>query len=355
MRRCTPTAALALMLTVVAAAPTARSAASTPSTTGLAKAVGQMTISALPHPTAGHALLRRIRDGHIGGVILFGPNIETHAQVRALVRSLQHAAKAGGNPPLLVMTDQEGGTAKRFATIPPTASAKAMGHTPASAIRAQGRATGRGLLADGVNLDLAPVADVPTSSHSFLGTRAFSHDDAKVTRDACAFAAGLHDAGAGATLKHFPGLGRAPGNTDDQSVTIAASATTLLPELAPYRMCASAPRTLVMVSSAIYAPLTAGLPAVTSPIAYSLLRTGLGFDGPTISDDLDAAAVAHVPNLAAAAAAAGLDLELWGSQSTARAGYAALLKAVRSGRVPAARIRQAAARIATLKASLGLH
>ncbi len=344
------TTAIALTAATLAAAPMADG----DSPTSLARQVGQMTASPLRGTTADASLLRRVRAGQVGGVILFGENIETHPQVRALVHSLQRAAREGDNPGLLVMADQEGGTVKRFASIPPTKSARAMSHDSTTAIRAQGRATADGLLADGVNVDLAPVADVPTSAHSFLGTRAFSASAATAARDACAFAEGLREGRVAATLKHFPGLGRASGNTDVQKVTVAASPVTLIPDLQPYRACAALPRTLVMVSSAVYAPLTQGRPAVASPPAYRLLHDTLGFAGPTISDQLGAVAVAHVPNLAATTAAAGLDLELWGSAPAAENGYRALLGAARAGRVPAARIRQAAARIRALKSSLHL-
>lgn len=350
-RAATLSATLALAAATLSATPAAESDTTRAQ---LAKQVGQMTISPLRGTTPDDAIIDRIQAGEIGGVILFGENIETHPQVRALVRRLQSAAKRGGNPGLLVMTDQEGGDVRRFQTVPPSMSAQAMGQRPTAAIRIQGRGAGRGLDRDGVNVDLAPVADVPTRSDSFLGTRAFARDAAAVARDACAFAGGLHDGHVAATLKHFPGLGRASGNTDLRPVTIAATAATLAPDLRPYRACAARPATLVMVSSAVYDPLTGGRPAVTSPATYALLRSTLRFSGPAISDSLGGAAVAHVPDLAARAAAAGLDLELWGSEPAAHAGYRALLAAARAGRVPAARIAQAAARIHALKLQLHL-
>jgi beta-N-acetylhexosaminidase len=314
-----------------------------------------MIISPVTGTVADHVLLHRIKAGEIGGVILFGENIDTHPQVRALVASLQHAAHAGGRPGLLVMTDQEGGSVRRFQTLPPTSSAQQMGQTSTTAIAHQGQATATGLLADGVNVDLAPVADVPVSADTFLGTRAFSRSSAAVTRDACAFSQGLHDGGAASTLKHFPGLGRASGNTDDGSVTIDAGAAQLAPDLSPYRACANRQRTLVMVSNAIYTGLTGTRPAVLSPAAYALLRSTLHFDGPVISDSLGAAAVAGRAGLPVSAAVAGVDLELWDTQSRAISAYRQLRDAARSGRLPAARVADALGRIAVLKTALGLR
>ena len=74
--------------------------------------------------------------------------------------------------------------------------------------------TGDALRALGINVDLAPVADVAGPTASFLGTRTFSDSPDTVAQAACGFASGLAQGGVGATLKHFPGLGRAPGNTD---------------------------------------------------------------------------------------------------------------------------------------------
>ena len=111
---------------------------------------------------------------------------------------------------------------------------------------------------------------------------------------------------------------------------------------------------MVMLSNAAYSGLTGALPAVVSSHAYGLLRTKVGFTGPTISDSLNAAAVASIPNLAVEAAAAGLDLQLWTSEGSARQAYDALLRAARSGALPAARVRGAADRVHYLKQDLGL-
>ena len=80
------------------------------------------------------------------------------------------------------MTDQEGGTVKRFASAPPAMSAQAMAASRASL--AQGAATGAALAQRGVNVDLAPVADVPASSTNFLGGRAFGRSPARVSQSA---------------------------------------------------------------------------------------------------------------------------------------------------------------------------
>ena len=171
------------------------------------------------------------------------------------------------------MTDQEGGDVKRFLSAPPASSAAAMGAAGAATALQQGRLTGSALVRRGVNVDLAPVADVPMVAHSFLGTRAFGTTPQRVAQTSCQFAAGLHQGGVASALKHFPGLGRAVGNTDNQVVHIQAGAAAIAADLVPYRRCANAPANLVMVSNAAYSSITGAAPAVVAPEAYRLLRT----------------------------------------------------------------------------------
>jgi beta-N-acetylhexosaminidase len=330
---------------------------STPSSTEAAKPVdraalaqrsGQMVISSVDGASAGRRLLARVRAGSIGGVILFGPNIRSVGQVRAMVDRLQRAASAGGRPPLLVLVDQEGGQVRRFGSLPPTTSPALMG----TAARAQGRATAAGLRRAGVNVDLAPVADVPSVPGNFLGDRAFGTSVGAVRTRACAFASGLAAGGVAPTLKHFPGLGAAPGNTDFASATVRLSRGALRRAYAPYRACGN--KGLVMVSSAAYTALPSRLPAVLEPATYRReLREIAGFRGPAISDDLVAAALRPYPDAGVRAAAAGLDLLLYGgTERTAAHASAQLSRAVRSGRVPASRVTEALRRIAALRSSL---
>jgi beta-N-acetylhexosaminidase len=339
---------------VAAGASPAAPATADASTSSLASAVGQMIVSPVAGLTADAPLLARVKGGHVGGIILFGPNISTVTQVKELIDQLQAAAAAGGRPKLLIMTDQEGGDVKRFLSAPPASSAAAMGAAGSSVAFRQGRLTGSALAKRGVNVDLAPVVDVPSVSHSFLGTRAFGTNPQRVAQASCQFASGLHQAGIAGTLKHFPGLGRAVGNTDNQVVHISADLATMNTDFIPYRRCANTGHNLVMVSNAAYGSITGSTPAVASTAAYQLLRTRIGFQGVAISDSLNARALASVPNLAVTVTSAGLDLQLWTTVGAARNAYDQLLSATKGGRLPAARVREAASRIRSLKESLRL-
>jgi beta-glucosidase-like glycosyl hydrolase len=112
---------------------------------------------------------------------------------------------------------------KHIADAPPTMSAQEMGASrhPRATGETQGMATGRYLLQVGINLDFAPVCDIPTTSNNFLGERAFGHSTLPVVEGATGFAIGLARAHVAASAKHFPGLGAAgPRDTDSEIVTI---------------------------------------------------------------------------------------------------------------------------------------
>ena len=312
----------------------------------IGKEIGQKIMSRMDGTTPGSGMLRRVRAGRIGGVILFADNVRSLRQVRSAVQRLQRAAEAGGNPPLLVAVDQEGGIVKRFATLPPRTSPRTMAARRTA--RREGARTGAALRDVGVNLDLAPVADVPQVRGSFLGSRAFGRSTAGVARSACAFAEGLRDGGVLPTLKHFPGLGAAGANTDFADVTITASAASIRAAYEPYRRCAG--RGLVMIANARYPKLTGSEPAVLARSTYTRELERVGFKGVTISDDLQADGIDPIPELAVKSSAAGLDIALYAKTELAAArAFTQIERAVKSGRLDEAQIRRSAARIRALK------
>lgn len=314
-------------------------------------------MSGMSGTTPSASLLGRVRRGEVGAIILFGANVVGAAEARTLVARLQRAAKAGGNPPLLIATDQEGGPVRRFPGGPPFASAAAMGarDTPAQ-VRAIGRATGRYLRSAGVDVNLAPVVDVPDSSSSFLGSRAFSHTVATVSRLGPAFATGVQQAGVAATAKHFPGLGTARANTDLARVVVHTSAAELTRRLAPFRATIASGVRLVMISNASYPTLDpSGLPASISPtIVGRLLRGTLGFTGVAITDTLAAPGPLRFRDAPARALNAGVDVLLYPDEASSAAAYHRVLQSARSGALSRTTLQHANARIAALKAWLAV-
>ena len=317
--------------------------------------VGSRLVVAMDGTSPGPALLERIRQGRVGGVILMGKNVRSAPQVRALTARLRAAARAGGRK-LLIMTDQEGGLVRRFRWAPPAASAEELGLRTEGAIRRSGHGTATALERLGVDVDLAPVADVPAVPGSFVAAtdRGFATNPTRAAKGVTAFAAGLLDGGVAPTLKHFPGLGLATTSTDDAAVRIVASEETLGPGLVPYRRAIGAGVVpLVMVSNASYTAY-GGQVAAWSPRVLSALA-GLGFTGVTITDALEPLARTHRVTLGQAAlqaAEAGVDLLLCvGSERSTEAVYDELLAAAREGRLPRPALEASSARIDELAAT----
>ena len=254
------------------------------------------------------------------------------------------------------MTDQEGGQVRRFRWAPPAASAEQLGTRTEGAIRRTGRSTAKTLEGLGVDVDLAPVADVAGVPGSFIAAmdRGFSTSPTRAAKGVTAFAAGLLDGGVAPTLKHFPGLGLASTSTDEAAVRIAAPEEALAPGLVPYRRAiAAGVAPVVMVSNATYGAY-GGQIAAWSPRVLSTL-TGLGFTGVTITDALEPLARTHRVTLGEAAvraARAGVDLLLCvGSERSTNAVYDQVLDAARAGRLPRAGLEQIASRIDDLAAT----
>ncbi len=302
-------------------------------------------------------LLRAVRAGRVGSVILFAANIVSRHQTLALTGALQRAARAGGNPKLLIAVDQEGGQVKRIPSGPPTLSPPQMAATNNVAVAAlQGRATGRFLKRWGINMDLAPVSDVPTFPGAFIWNqgRAFSLHADTVAAFATAFALGLQSAGVAATGKHFPGLGSAAVDTDFKLQELTPTGAERAAALKPYERMIPRGLDAVLVAIAGFpAHDPSGTPAALSrPIIQDLLRGKLNFDGVTLTDGLGAPTGHSERAAGVLAAGAGSDILLY--TDSAPGELSALKRALRSGRLSIANADSSYRRILALKRKLGL-
>ena len=244
-------------------------------------------------PAPDDPIMHAIRDG-LGGVILFARNIESPAQLAQLTASLRAAA---GERTLLIAIDEEGGAVARLNPdngFPATPTAAKVGrrNDPGYAHEV-GTAIGTTLAGAGINLNLAPVVDLNVNpanpSIGALG-RSFSADAGVVVAMAGGFIAGQRERGVLTTLKHFPGLGSATGDTDREFVDITQTWTDA--ELEPFRqLIAAGQADLVMVSNAFNGQLDLRNPASLSAPTLNLLRGDLGWAGVTITDDLMAGAL----------------------------------------------------------------
>lgn len=323
----------------------------------LAKQVGQLIIGTYQGQVPPASLLTAIRLGHVGAVILMGDNtVGGVPSTKLATAKMQAAAGQGGNSGLLIMTDQEGGAVKRLSG-PPDYAAIDMAN-PATAY-VQGRATGQLLQSAGVNVDLAPVADV-IHVKGFIEQegRSFGTSATVVSNAACKFAAGLAATGVGYTLKHFPGLGDAIASTDVRPVSVPEPAAEIYADDAAYRHCGHGPLALVMISSASYSQLTGSVPAVLDPKIYTQVLTLDRVTALPISDSFETGAIRAVATQAPARTAinAGLDMVMYSAyESDALDAYAALLDDARAGTLSRTRVLAASERVLQLKAHLGLE
>ena len=345
---------------VVAPVPRGATEAVAVATPTIAQLVGQKLVVRMDGVTPSADLLGRIRRGEVGGVILFGPNITTASALIVLTRQLHAAAASGRQPHFLIGVDQEGGSIKRLPWAPPTLSPLGMGRIGLTSVaRSQGASTGAALRRLGIDLDFAPVADVPATTSSFLyrAGRTFSFSATRTAALSEAFAAGLESAGVVPSMKHFPGIGFATRNTDSTVVTISATKAALAAGLLPYQSAIQQHMPLIMLSNAVY-PAYDRIHAAgwSAAIGRTLLRTQLGFSGATITDSLDGIAQARAVttrSLAVQAARAGTDMILTtGSEASTRQVYATLVREATQGLIPLVTLQGSYTRIIALKAGL---
>jgi beta-N-acetylhexosaminidase len=243
-----------------------------------------------------------VRSG-VGGVFLAGRSELSTVRLAATTAAWQSDAPG---PALWVAVDQEGGAVQAlkgpgFARLP---SALAQGALSPGRLAGLAGDLGNALHAAGVNLDLAPVADiVPAGTEKQNAPVGFYDRQYGSTAETVVAAAGtvvegLADAGVTATLKHFPGLGRVHGNTDSTAAVTDTVTTADDDQVAAFGTLARSPADpFVMVSSATYSRIDPANQAMfSSAVLTDLLRDRLGFDGVILTDDVgNAAAVQHVP------------------------------------------------------------
>ena len=326
---------------------------------------GQRVIYSYPGLNPPASLLARIRAGHAAGVIFFGQNISTRAQIAGVVRRLQAARLSSPiHTPLLLMTDQEGGIVKRLPGQP-VLSAKQVGQSPdnTQVARLAGDGAGANMHGVGLNVNLAPVLGVFRQPGDFLDQfqRSFSSNPETVMRLASAFLAGLQRRGVAATAKHFPGLGAASANqdTDAGPVTLRLSLGTLRSvDMRPYPAAIGGGVRLVMPSWAIYPALDPSRPAgLSSRVVQGQIRSRLGFRGVTITDAIEAGALRRFGGIGprvVLAARAGMDLLLFSNKDVGEGdqGLRALTAALRSHSLNLTTFRAAVGRILALRRDL---
>ncbi len=326
---------------------------------------GQRVIYSYSGLTVPAALLQAITAGQAAGVIFFGGNISSPAQIASVVKQLVAAQQASPvAAPLLLMTDQEGGEVRRLPGAP-AMSEKQVGASahPASAARSAGAGAAQNLAGVGMNVNLAPVLDVYYQAGNFIDQfqRSYSSQASVVTECGQAFITAQQQAGVAATAKHFPGLGSATMSQDSDAgpVTLDVSLSGLRGrDEVPYPAAIAAGVKLIMASWAIYPALDATHPAgLSTAWVQGELRGRLGFAGVTITDAIEAGALTAFGSYgqrAVLAAQAGMDLLLCSAQdpSEGQSVTSALASALESGQLGSASFNAAVSRVTALRTSL---
>ena len=324
-------------------------------------AVGQMMAASFGGPNVTDGLRHLILDQKVGTVLIFGDNFTDAASLGRLTAELQAIGRQAGLPaPLLIAVDEEGGRVMRVhdgvAALP---SQLELGAGGPAGVRQAVADTAVGLHALGIELDLAPVADLRTNpADGVIGDRSYGSDPALVGPLVAAAVTGLHDGGVGATLKHFPGLGGAAGDphsaipTDGESLGQWSAS-----QARSFQAGIDAGADAVM-TTAVVVP---GLDPTRTPAAFSravvtgLLRDRLNFQGVIVTDGLGMGGITALyglPDATVAAVRAGNDLVLLNS---ADAGYQAsaieaVKQQVRAGVISMDEVQASAARVIALRA-----
>lgn len=259
-----------------------------------------------PHFMVGYSSFAEVaglaEQGLIGGVYVTRHNIRgrTTELLRAEIAALQDKRRAAGLPPLVVAADQEGGIVGHLA--PPLTKVPALATLTGLAPDDQqakaeefGRIHGRELSGLGVNLNLAPVLDLKPPArrnrldfHTLIGQRAIATDPVVVSTIASAYVRGLEESGVGATLKHFPGIGRVRTDTHHFSANLDTPVKELeATDWLPFREVLSHSRSALMVG---HVTLTAVDPdraaSHSKRVVDGIIRGKWGDQGVVMTDDL---------------------------------------------------------------------
>jgi beta-N-acetylhexosaminidase len=320
--------------------------------------IGQFLIGSMPGTSVPVELRSLAKDFDLGGVILFGRNIEAPEQVVELSADCE---ALGRTMPAWVSVDQEGGRVARlkepFTKWPPMATLGRAGTESEALAGRFAKALAEELLAVGITLDYAPVLDIHTNpKNPVIGDRALAERAEDVARLGGVIIRALQGAGLAACGKHFPGHGDTSTDSHFELPLVEHTPDRLRAiEFEPFRAAIVEHVAFIMTAHVLVPELDAEKPATLSPkVVQRLLRDELKFDGVILSDDLEMKAVsAHyaVPDAAVQAIQAGCDAVLvcQGDVDLQARTLEALVKAVESGVIPAKRFDDAFMRLKRTK------
>ncbi len=258
-------------------------------------------------PVLNDAMRNCIKNHGFGGVIVFSQNINGTEQTIRLIDDMQNASVSGGNLPLLIAADQEGGRVARLATGTSMSGNMSLGALNDKNITKEyAEIMGRELSAVGINVDFAPVMDVNNNPNNpVINIRSFSSDPNIVADMGEAFIEGLHKEGIITALKHFPGHGDTGTDSHTGLPCIDKTYKELKElELVPFKRGIEANSEIIMtahiqfpqIEKETYTSIKTGekisLPATLSKTMITdVLRKDMGYNGVVVTDSLDMASI----------------------------------------------------------------
>lgn len=306
----------------------------------------------------GNDMTEAINDYHIGGVLLFGVDFDgkTKDEVKADIKAMQATAKI----PLIIGTDEEGGTVVRASNNPNLrenaylSPSETFANGGWSAVEDDAYDKAKFLLSLGVNVNMAPVCDITSNPDSFMYYRSFSSDAASTSRFVDTVVKASKEKKLGTVLKHFPGYGD-NGDTHYSDATDSRLYSELQNnDFLPFEAGIKAGADSILVSHITVNSIDSGNPASLSEPVHEVIRDTLKFDGVVMTDDLDMFAVDALDiyePLSVAAFKAGNDFLCCGDIETE---YNALLTAVQNGEITTDRLDESVKRILIWKRNLDI-
>ncbi len=293
-----------------------------------------------------------------GGILLFAKDFENHTK-ESIKAQLDTCQQASGTP-LIIGVDEEGGVVTRISRFTNFRSERFKSPQDLYAEGGFERIASDTdekcalLKSIGINVNLAPVADVSEDPSSFIYDRTIGQN-AEITSEYVRTVVGRMKAnGMGSALKHFPGYGD-NGDTHTDIITDTRPLGAFVSgDLLPFQAGIDEGTDIVLVSHNIVSCMDPDYPASLSPTVHALLRNTIGFDGVIMTDDLVMSAITEYTDgksAAVQAVIAGNDLLCCSDYAVQ---VPAVIEAVKSGVISEERINESAKRIIQMKLDLGI-
>lgn len=328
--------------------------------------IGQLLIVSPEDLTGGDIAFRIENDDAfsalpVGGVILYGQNIASENQLHALIGDIQEKSQKAGLYPPFIAVDEEGGYVARIArklNFSTASAADVIGATgDAKNAYEAGKMIGTYLKAYGINLDLAPVADVMITESPEIMERSFGSDASLVSDMAWQMAEGLREQGIIPCYKHFPGHGTVQNNAHNTPVSHSRTLAEMkAAELIPFQYAIDHDIEMIMLSHLRAREIDDEWPvSMSNKVVTGLLRDEMGYDGVVITDAIRMDAIREkyaISTTVTRSLQSGANMIL--APGNGQEAFHAIKRAIQNGALTWDRIDESVERIIALKIESGL-